>query len=810
MSSKQKNIEIPQPLLDPHKESLEMLPVVPLRNIVLFPGLTLPIAITEPQLVDICKEAAQKHTLMACFTLRNQNETGRFRKDFYEDGVIIEIPQFMDDPKEGPGIIAHVLNVAKIRKSKFADGIMRFTLEIVDEILPEEEYSKKIFKDVFPEVKASYFEMLSYLNNDTEPIRKMIDSIENPLIELSFMCLNSPISVEDKIRLLKTINICDRMLELNNLLESNMSSFRIKQEIHKKTMDNISESQKEQFLRSQIQTIREELGDTDEEELDDLAARADRKLWSKEVDAHFNKELRKLERFNPSTPEYGILFSYLETMLDLPWDKMNSDKYDLDEVEKQLNDDHFGLKDVKERILEHIAVQKQRNDTKAPILCLYGPPGVGKTSLGKSVATAIGREYSRISLGGVHDEAEIRGHRKTYIGAMPGRIISAMKKMKGSNPVFVLDEIDKIDRDIKGDPSAALLELLDPEQNNHFHDNYLDVDYDLSNVMFIATANDLSTISRPLLDRMEIIPITGYAVEEKIEIAQRHLIPKVLKETGYKKNEISFTNEAIKKIIENYTMESGVRTLEKKIGKILRKTALLKARKKKFPKIIEAQNVSEYLGPEERFPDMYEGNNLAGVVTGLAWTSAGGEILYVETSLNKSKNPNLTLTGNLGDVMKESATLALQYLKANPGLLDLTEDVFSSYAVHIHVPEGAIPKDGPSAGITIATSIASAFTRRKVKPQIAMTGEITLRGKVLPVGGIKEKVLAAKRAGITEIILSEKNRKDVLEIDNSYISDMKFTYIDTVEEVLQTALTDEIDTSLPERIAPALKEKSNV
>lgn len=784
-------------LQDPHNFNLDSVPVIPLRNTVLFPGLSLPIGITEPDLVPIVEKASSDHTLLCTFTLKGKNDTGRFRKDFYEYGTLIEAPQFMDDPKEGPGIIAHVLHIVKIRRSKFIDGVMHFSLEIVDELLPDEddEYFLKIYDDL----KEAYLKMLSMLDDKSDAIVKMLESIGNKAVEISFMCINSPLDNDAKISLLKIPSLGDRALRLTYLLSQGMDSFRYKKEIHDKTAANINEQQRKQFLRSQIQMIQEELGETDDAELDELAAKADLKHWNKEVDRHFDKEFRKLERFNPSTPEYGILFSYLETMLDLPWNDMTRESYSLDGVEKQLNSDHFGLKDVKERILEHIAVQKQRKDMKAPILCLYGPPGVGKTSLGRSIATAMGRGYSRISLGGVHDEAEIRGHRKTYIGAMPGRVIAAMKKMEGSNPVIMLDEIDKIDKDIKGDPSAALLELLDPEQNSHFHDNYLDIDYDLSKVMFIATANDLSTVSRPLLDRMEIISIDGYAVEEKIEIAKRHLVPKALSDNGFKPNEITFSDSALQKIIENYTRESGVRGLEKKIAKVLRKIALLKARKKDYPSEISPDDVKEMLGIEDVVADVYEGNESAGVVTGLAWTSVGGEILYVETSLSRSKSPKLTLTGNLGNVMKESATLALQYLQANSSLVGLPDDIFECYNVHIHVPEGAIPKDGPSAGITIATSIASAFTRRRVLSNVAMTGEITLRGKVLPVGGIKEKILAAKRAGITDIIISERNRKDIGEIDKDYIKDVKFHYVETVAQVLSIALTDDIDTSLPER-----------
>lgn len=800
MASDTKHKKSKKGLQDSKKVILEHIPVIPLRDTVLFQGLNLPIGISGKEIMSLAKDAVANQTLMVCFTLRNPQDNGLYRKDFYDYGTLIKVTQTLFDPNDGPGIIAHVLNVVKVKRSQFDNGVMYFNVEIIDEKTPS--IDSEYFQNVYELAHQAYLNMLSVLEGDTSPVLKMLESIDNKLIELSFMCLNSPLSNEEKIKLLRCSSIVNRALMLSFMLDEGMDLFKMKKEIHDKTTAHINDQQRQQFLRSQIQTIQEELGDTDEAELDDLAARADTKHWSKEIDEHFDKELHKLERFNPSTPEYGILFTYLETMLDLPWDETTPDNYSLNGVEKQLDDDHFGLKDVKERILEHIAVQKQRKDMKAPILCLYGPPGVGKTSLGKSIATAMGRGYARISLGGVHDEAEIRGHRKTYIGAMPGRIINAMKKMKGNNPVLMLDEIDKIDRDIKGDPSSALLELLDPEQNNRFHDNYLDVDYDLSKVMFIATANDLSTVSRPLLDRMEIIRIDGYAVEEKIEIARRHLVPKALADNGFKESEISFTDEALSKIIENYTRESGVRGLEKKIAKILRKIALLKARKMDYPTSVSVEDVKNMLGIEDVVSDIYEGNELAGVVTGLAWTAVGGEILFVETSLSKSKNPQLTLTGNLGQVMKESATLALQYVKSHADLLGIPDELFSAYQVHIHVPEGAIPKDGPSAGITIATSIASAFTRRRVLSRVAMTGEITLRGKVLPVGGIKEKILAAKRAGISDIILSAENRKNIEEIENSYIKGLTFHYVNNIAEVFKIALTDEIDDSLPERTLP--------
>ncbi|MDE5813966.1 MAG: endopeptidase La, partial [Muribaculaceae bacterium] len=545
------------------------------------------------------------------------------------------------------------------------------------------------------------------------------------------------------------------------------------------------------FLQQQLRAIKEELGDVPEESDEaELIAKADKMEWSEEIRKYFDKELKKLGRFMASTPEYGIQFTYLNTLLALPWDRKKESHIDLDHVEEVLNRDHYGLDKIKDRIIEQVAVMKLRGDMKAPILCLYGPPGVGKTSLGKSVAEALGRDYQRISLGGLHDEAEIRGHRRTYIGAMPGRIIAALEKTESNNPVIVLDEIDKISKDIKGDPSAALLEVLDPEQNSKFHDNYIDVDYNLSDVLFIATANTLDTISAPLLDRMELLEVSGYIVEEKVEIAKRHLLPKALSDLGFEVEDVTVTDDGLRYITERYTRESGVRQLDKTIRRLLRRLARLKATDKPLPKDIGPGQVKEILGKELHTGEIYEGNEFTGVVTGLAWTAAGGEILFIETSLSKGKGEKLTLTGNLGDVMKESATIALQYVKAHAEEYGIEDSKFTEYNVHIHVPEGAIPKDGPSAGITMVTSIVSAFTGRKVREKTAMTGEMTLRGKVLPVGGIKEKILAAKRAGITDIVLSSENRRDIEEIEKMYLNGINFHYVNKISEVIDFALLD--------------------
>ena len=584
----------------------------------------------------------------------------------------------------------------------------------------------------------------------------------------------------------------DRLYNLIQVLNRETKLANLKQDIQMRTREELDKQQREYFLQQQIKNIQDELGHGQDDEIEELRKKGKEKKWKKEVAEVFEREVSKLERINPQSPDYNVQLNYLQTLLALPWEVYTTDVLNIPNAEKVLNKDHYGLEKVKERILEHLAVLKLKGDLKSPIICLYGPPGVGKTSLGRSIAAALKRKYIRMSLGGVHDEAEIRGHRKTYIGAMPGRIIKSLIKAEASNPVIILDEIDKLSSDRQGDPASAMLEVLDPEQNNSFHDNYIDLDYDLSKVMFIATANNLGTIPTPLLDRMELIEVSGYITEEKIEIARRHLIPKEMEATGLKREHVKFTKPAIEYIIENYTRESGVRELEKKISKVMRKIALEIA-SDKFEGLHELKpaDIRQYLGVPEYSRDKYQGNEYAGVVTGLAWTAVGGEILFVETSLSKGKGGRLTLTGNLGDVMKESAMLALEYLKAHTHLLDLPEGIFDNWNIHIHVPEGAIPKDGPSAGITMVTSLASALTQRKVKANLAMTGEITLRGKVLPVGGIREKILAAKRAGITDIILCEENRKDIEEIQPLYLKGLNFHYVKDIKEVLTLALTDE-------------------
>ena len=623
-----------------------------------------------------------------------------------------------------------------------------------------------------------------------------IDNLKNPIISVNYICSTVPFPVKDKILLLQENSIKDRLFRLMKILNREIQFQQLRQDIRSKTREDLDEQQREYFLHQQIKNIKEELGDGDSTpEKKELQEKAKTKKWSSEVSKTFQKELDRLDTLNPQSPDYSVQVNYLQTMVALPWNEYTKDDLDLKRAKRILDKDHYGMEKVKDRILEYIAVLQLRGSLKSPILCLYGPPGVGKTSLGKSIAEAMKRKYVRVSLGGLHDESEIRGHRKTYIGAMPGRIIKNIQKAGSSNPVFILDEIDKVTQNtINGDPSSALLEVLDPEQNNAFHDNYLDLDYDLSKVLFIATANDLNTIPRPLLDRMELIEVSGYITEEKIEIAKRHLVPKELENTGLDKLEDKprFTKAALERIIENYTRESGVRQLEKQINKAMRKLALRQAMDKQLPYTkISPESLEDLLGKPPFTRDIYQGNKYAGVVTGLAWTSVGGEILFIETSLSKGKAGKLTLTGNLGDVMKESAIIALEYVKAHVESLNIDPRIFEQWNIHIHVPEGATPKDGPSAGITIATSIASALTQRKVRKNTAMTGEITLRGKVLPVGGIKEKILAAKRAGITDIVMCTENQKDIEEIPEIYRKGLEFHYVENIKQVWDFALTKE-------------------
>ena len=766
------------------------IPVLPLRNMAMFPLVVMPVTIGRSSSLKLVNAAYKKRLpIVVTSQLSGEVDDPGYR-DLYHIGVIAKIIRIFEMPggnttailqSNGPKVILENIT----RTTPYLQGMVT---PIEESIVNENSDEFKALMDTTKELAAKYLEMSDRMAPD---LALVIKNQEGEIL-INFICSNFPFSVEEKNQLLKIDNLNERIYRLIQIMNREVRLAEIKQNIQMRTREDIDRQQREYFLHQQMKNIQDELGDNQDSEIEELRIKGEGKKWSKEIAETFERELGKLERINPQSPDYNVQLTYLQTMLSLPWGEYTVDNLNINNAEKTLNKDHYGLEKVKERILEHLAVLKLKDDMKSPIVCLYGPPGVGKTSLGRSIAAALKRKYVRMSLGGVHDEAEIRGHRKTYIGAMPGRIIKSLIKANSSNPVIILDEIDKLGSDHRGDPSAAMLEVLDPEQNHSFHDNYLDVDYDLSKVMFIATANNLATIPSALLDRMELIEVSGYITEEKIEIARRHLVPKELDNNGLTKQSVKFSKAALEYIIENHTRESGVRELEKKINKIMRKIALEFAREgQEIQHDIKPADVRNYLGVPEYSRDKYQGNGYAGVVTGLAWTAVGGEILFVETSLSKGKGGKLTLTGNLGDVMKESAMLALEYLKAHTCLLGISEDIFDNWNIHIHVPEGAIPKDGPSAGITMVTSLASALTQRKVKSNLAMTGEITLRGKVLPVGGIKEKILAAKRAGIKEIILCDENRKNIEEIQPVYLEGLTFHYVKDIKEVLQIALTDE-------------------
>lgn len=768
------------------------LPVLQLDDVIPFPGIPQPIRIKDDKIFEFLDNVNKANECVLAIPIKDKGLKGDKVKDYYQVGTICKVWKIINIP--GAEKVAFLVagERAKItRIMKKSDPVIASAKPLDPLTVIIDESVKSIFME---ELRTDLSRLFSFANDDEKDrLSATVDGMaEDPVKCVYYLANNTPISIKERANLLLCNSEEELLEKFINQIDAAVQRLEIQSEIHRRTHEDLSENQKRMFLEQQIRSIKSELGDTEDDDEHELLRRSEIINWSQNAQQHFEKEYKKLLRYNRQSPDYSVQYSYLDTLLNLPWDKYSSEDFSLNRVENILDEDHYGLEKVKERIIEQMAVIKLRNDMKAPIICLYGPPGVGKTSLGRSIARAIGREYSRISLGGVHDEAEIRGHRRTYIGAMPGRIISALAKCGTGNPVFILDEIDKIGKDFKGDPSTALLEVLDPEQNSHFHDNYIDFDYDLSKVFFIATANNLSEISRPLLDRMEIIEIGGYIPEEKLEIAKRHLLPKALADTGMNRDEITFTKEALSLIIERYTRESGVRQLEKKIAAVLRKVARAKAAEKKFPSVIDADHVREYLGKELVNPETYLNNKFAGVVTGLAWTQVGGDVLFIESSLYPGPGEKLTLTGNLGDVMKESATIALQHLRANASKYGITSESFSKYNVHIHVPEGAIPKDGPSAGITMATSLASAFTGRKIRERVAMTGELTLIGRVLPVGGIKEKILAAKRAGITDIILCSENRKDIEEISQRYLEGLKFHYVDTLKEVLDFALLPEL------------------
>lgn len=770
----------------------EELPIMTLRNMVMFPSVIMPVTVGRRSTLKLTKAALKGNKPIVIATQKVMEVEDPNLNDLYTTAVVGRVLREFELPGGNTTVILQA-STLKVR---------------IDSVTSVKPYLKgkvsALPEDM--EMKENNDELDALLDTAKDLCTKFIEVSENGAQEMVFalknlpqnhmminyVCTNFPFPIEDKINMLDKSTLKERLYTLIQVLNKQTKLALIKQDIQLRTREDLDKQQKEYFLQQQIKNIQDELGTGQDEEVENLRAKAADKQWSEEVGKIFDRELAKLERLNPQSPDYNVQLSYLQVLLSLPWNVYSQDSLNIQNAEKVLNKDHYGLEKVKERILEHLAVLKLKGDMKSPIICLYGPPGVGKTSLGRSIATALKRKYIRMSLGGVHDEAEIRGHRKTYIGAMPGRIIKSLIKAETSNPVIILDEIDKLGSDQHGDPSSALLEVLDPEQNNSFHDNYVDIDYDLSKVMFIATANNIGAIPPPLLDRMELIEVSGYITEEKIEIARRHLIPKELENNGLTKDNVKFTPSAIEYIIENYTRESGVRELEKKISKVMRKIALEIASDKFTERHdLKPADIKQYLGMPPYSRDKYQGNEYAGVVTGLAWTAVGGEILFVETSLSKGKGGRLTLTGNLGDVMKESAMLALEYIKAHSHLLNLPEGIFDNWNIHIHVPEGAIPKDGPSAGITMVTSLASALTQRKVKANLAMTGEITLRGKVLPVGGIREKILAAKRAGIKDIILCEENRKDIEEIQPIYLKGVEFHYVKDIKEVLDLALTDE-------------------
>lgn len=770
----------------------EELPIMTLRNMVMFPSVIMPVTVGRRSTLKLTKAALKGNKPIVIATQKVMEVEDPNLNDLYTTAVVGRVLREFELPGGNTTVIlqASTLKV-RIDSVTSAKPYLKGKVSALPEDMEMKENNDELdaLLDTAKDLCTKFIEVSE--NGAQEMVFALKNLPQNHMM-INYVCTNFPFPIEDKINMLDKSTLKDRLYTLIQVLNKQTKLALIKQDIQLRTREDLDKQQKEYFLQQQIKNIQDELGTGQDEEVESLRAKAADKQWSEEVGKIFDRELAKLERLNPQSPDYNVQLSYLQVLLSLPWNVYSQDSLNIQNAEKVLNKDHYGLEKVKERILEHLAVLKLKGDMKSPIICLYGPPGVGKTSLGRSIATALKRKYIRMSLGGVHDEAEIRGHRKTYIGAMPGRIIKSLIKAETSNPVIILDEIDKLGSDQHGDPSSALLEVLDPEQNNSFHDNYVDIDYDLSKVMFIATANNIGAIPPPLLDRMELIEVSGYITEEKIEIARRHLIPKELENNGLTKDNVKFTPSAIEYIIENYTRESGVRELEKKISKVMRKIALEIASDKFTERHdLKPTDIKQYLGMPPYSRDKYQGNEYAGVVTGLAWTAVGGEILFVETSLSKGKGGRLTLTGNLGDVMKESAMLALEYIKAHSHLLNLPEGIFDNWNIHIHVPEGAIPKDGPSAGITMVTSLASALTQRKVKANLAMTGEITLRGKVLPVGGIREKILAAKRAGIKDIILCEENRKDIEEIQPIYLKGVEFHYVKDIKEVLDLALTDE-------------------
>lgn len=771
--------------------STDDLPILATRNLVLFPGVTIPIALGRENSITTATQAADREMPIGIVCQTDpDHDFPSVTTGLYKYGVVADVLKVFDLPDDSKTALVRARG--KFRIIGRGQGKTMPEASLSARIKPLQDVSKPLTAEdeiVIEQVKKTATSIIETTTENSKEIVFSLNQTSSPEELVNFICTNMHFAPADKITMLAKPTLSERAFMLLAELMKSEEKLDISREIMQRTKQNMDQNQRNAFLQQQMETIREELyGEGDEAE--ELQKRADETKMPEKARATFDKELNKLRRLNPQSPDFAVLYAYLDTVLELPWQTETTLNTDFGAAKEALEKDHYGLDKVKERILEQIAVLMNNPEGKSPIICLVGAPGVGKTSLGKSIAEALGRKYQRVSLGGVHDESEIRGHRRTYIGAMPGRIIDAVKRAKSSNPVLLLDEIDKIGRDFKGDPSSALLEVLDPEQNKYFHDNYIDIDYDLSHVLFIATANTLSTLQQPLLDRMEIIDLPGYLTEEKMEIARRHLEPRIYTEHGLEAGDVNISDEALAAIIENYTSESGVRQLEKRLAAIARKAVYARMSKEKFPDKVQPEHLKELLGLQPFTKDRYEGNDFAGVVTGLAWTQTGGEILMAEASLSPGKGEKLTITGNLGDVMKESASIALQWVKSHAPLLGIDPTLFERYNLHIHFPEGAIPKDGPSAGITIATAIVSAFTQKRVAERTAMTGEITLRGKVLPVGGIKEKILAAKRAGIRDIILSAENRKDIEDIDQRYITGLTFHYVDTVTDVIRKALTD--------------------
>ncbi len=766
------------------------LAILPLRNSVLFSGVILPISVSRKKAIKLIQDVNSGNKILGIVAQKDPKIEEPTLTDLHRVGTIGQIVKILEMPDGSSSIILQGRKRFQIEEFTSQKPYFKAKYKLLEDIKPQK--ADKEFEAIVGSVKDLSLKILELSTNIPPEASFAIKNIDSSSFLINFISSNSNFETFEKQKLLETSELKQRGMLLMELLAKELKKSELKFDIQSKVQYDMNQQQREYFLQQQMRTIQDELGGNPvEQEIEELKKKAKKKKWNKEIAKVFAKELDKLERMNPITGEYSLQLGYLQTMIELPWNIFTKDNFDLKRAQDILDGDHFGLEKVKERIIEHLAVLKLKGNMKAPIICLYGPPGVGKTSLGKSIAKALSRKYVRMSLGGLHDEAEIRGHRKTYIGALPGRIIQSLKRVNSSNPVFILDEIDKVGNDFRGDPSSALLEVLDPEQNSTFYDNYLEVEYDLSKVLFLATANNIAAIHPALRDRMELIEVSGYIMEEKIEIANKHLVPKQLSEHGVKKSQLTLDKTVLEQIIDQYTRESGVRELDQRIAKVVRSNAKKIATEEAYTKKLKPQDIIKILGAPIYSRDRYQGNEYAGVVTGLAWTSVGGEILFVETSLSRGKDKKLTLTGNLGDVMKESAVIALEYLKAHCDLLSLKPDVFDNWNIHVHVPEGAIPKDGPSAGITMATSLASAFTQRKLRNNLAMTGEITLRGKVLPVGGIKEKILAAKRAGITDIILSDENKKDIDEINDIYLQNLQFHYVKDISEVFEKALLNE-------------------